>query len=77
MSECEKQLEIKEFEKWSGKNCKNGNCPARFGHKISCTACEDLQENAWKAALEWVMDIRFRDTGTPAYILIIEELREE
>lgn len=55
MQESEKQLRIKEFKKWSGKNCKNGNCPARSGHEISCTACENLQENAWRAALGWAL----------------------
>jgi hypothetical protein len=56
MKEFEKQLKIKEFETWSCKNCINGNCPARSGHKISCIACEDLQENAWRAALEEVLE---------------------
>lgn len=57
-----------EFHKW----CVVEEGENRYFHS------RDEYETAkagWKAALEWVMDTRYKDTDVPVYNLIIEELR--
>ena len=58
---------MKEFEKW-----KDGNCVkvCNLCHIGVCGDCTGIgtKEDAWKAALRWVQNARFRSTDEPLNI---------
>ena len=62
---------MEQFKKWW-----RGEFSSRKGNDNSYLGYPEAHQ-AWKAALEWVQDTKFRDTDESLYDLLKEELGDE